>query len=245
MSRAVRLAGLGLVLLVGCVPLETLHPESDLAQVPTSPFPPSVTQLVKRAKLSFAPANEDICWRVDAVGRKLLQANPQVGLQPRFGTIGAKEPEIFHADLYVVYVTEGLVRQCRTEAELAAVLASELGKMVSEREAATSRDTRLPEPSPPIHLPIGSPGNPVAADPTYFVEIAKFEKEHPKSGRKKALPAPDPRKVAVAILENAGFQPADLTSAASILQSADRNCTLERQFKGIVGPDGTAWRPQQ
>jgi hypothetical protein len=244
MSRAIRLAGLALLALSGCVPLQ-LHPDSDLAQVPTSPFAPSVVQTVKRAKMNYAPAAQEIGWRVDAVGRKLLAANAAAGLHPLFATIGAPDPEIFHPDLSIVYVTEALVRQCRSESELAAVLASELGKMVSEREAATSRATRLAVAEPPMHLPIGSQGNPLAADPTYFVEIAKFEQEHPKSARNRVLAPPDPRAIARTILDRAGFQPADLDSARPLLQAAERNCTLERQFKGIVSPDtGNAWHPQ-
>jgi hypothetical protein len=246
MSRALRWAGIALVAISGCVPLDAFRQDSDLAQVPTSPFPPSVVQTVKRSNLNTPPAKEDIAWRVDAVGRKLIAANPQAGLQPRFGTIGVAEPEIFHADQTIVYVTEGLVRQCRSEAELAAVLASELGKMVSEREAIALRETRMAEPRLPIALPIGTPGNATSADPSYFVEIAKFEKEHPKSARKQPLPAPDPQLIARTLLQQSGFQKTDLDAVAPILRNAERNCTLERQFKGMIVPTdpGVSWRAQ-
>jgi hypothetical protein len=244
MSRAVRLAGVGLLALGGCLPLDLFREDSDFAQVPTSPFPAPPQHVAKRPKTNFTPASQDIAWRVDSVGRKLLAANPQAGLNPLFATIGSPDPEVFHADLTIVYVTEGLVRQCRGEADLAAVLATELGRMVSEREAIARREVRTFEPTPPIPLPIGGQGNPLAADPTYYVELAKFEKEHPKSDRTRPLPPPDPRKVAVAILEQAGFQKADLDAAAPILRSAEQHCTLEHQFKGIVDSDaGINWRP--
>src|SRR5262249_39695897 len=74
--------------------------------------------------------------RVDAGGRQLLAANPQVGAKPLFHTIGAPQPEVFHRGTSDVWVTEGLVRQCATDGQLAALLCLELGKMVAEREAA-------------------------------------------------------------------------------------------------------------
>jgi hypothetical protein len=243
MSRRVRLAGLALVALSGCVPLDLFRTESEFAQVPTSPFAPSVVQIVKRTNPNFTPAPSDVGLRVDAVARKLLAANAQTGLKPMFATIGSPEPEMFHADQSMVYVTEGLVRQCKSEAELAAVLAFELGRMVSEREAAASRDTRTAEPRPPMPLPIGNQGDPFAADPSYFFEMAKFEKEHPRSARTKILPPPDPRLVAGTLLDQAGYQKSDLDAVAPILRNADKNYTLERQFKGIAD-SGTTWRPQ-
>jgi hypothetical protein len=243
MSRAVRLLGLAILALSGCVPLDAFHTESDLAQVPTNPTPASAVQTVKRPNVNFAPADPGIGMRVDAVGRKLLAANPQAGLKPYFSTIGKPEPEIFHVDPMVVFVTEGLVRQCKSEIELAAVLASELGRMVSERESAASRDARVAEARPPMQLPIGSPGNAYSADPTYYMEMAKFEKDHPRSSRNKIVPPPDPRIVAGALLDQAGFHKSDLDAVAPILRNAEKNCTLERQFKGIVDP-GVSWRPQ-
>ena len=239
-----RLLGLAILALGGCVPLDAFHAESDLAQVPTNPAPPSAVQTVKRQNLNITPADPALGMRVDAVGRKLVAANPQAGLTPLFATIGgAPEPEIFHADPRVVWVTEGLVRQCKSEAELAAVLASELGRMVSEREASASREARVAEARLPMQLPIGGSGNAYEADPTYFMEMAKYETQHPRSARNKILPPPDPRIVAGALLEQAGFSKADLDAVAPILRNAEKNCTFERQFKGTVDPN-INWRPQ-
>ncbi len=243
MSRAVQLAGLALLALAGCIPLEQFRTEStDLASVPTSPFPPSVTQNVKRAKLNYTPAEQDLCWRVDAVGRKLVASNPLCVVKPAFfSTIGAPDPEIFHPDFTIIYITAGLVQKCTTEAELAAVLASELGKMVSEREAAISREARVADPPLPIALPISGQGNPLAADPTHYIEMAKYEKEHPRS-HKKIVPPPDPHLVAQSLLENAGFQKSDLDAVAPLLRTAEQNYTLERQYKGMIGPGAASWQ---
>src|SRR5262249_58343596 len=90
---------------------------------------PPVTQA------SYAPAGLDTAARVDTLGRSILAANPQIGVRPMFRTIGAPQPEIFHQGTAEIKITEGLVRQCRSDAELAVVLCYELGKMVSERES--------------------------------------------------------------------------------------------------------------
>jgi hypothetical protein len=241
------MAGLAFLAFGGCASLEELHTESDLAQVSTSPFAASTAPTVKRARLNFPPAAAEISMRVDAVGRTLLAANPQTSLKLLFAAIAAPQPEIFHvchADLTMVYVTEGLVRQCKSEAELAAVLASELGKAVSQREAAASRAARVYEPPPPLGLPIGSQGNPLASDPIHQVELARYEKEHPRAARRKIVPPPDPLVVAGTILEQAGFQKTDLDMVAPILRAAELNGSLQRQFNGVAGPDGTGWRPQ-
>jgi hypothetical protein len=182
--------------------------------------------------------------RVDAVGRKLLAANPQIVIKPRFSAIGAPDPEIFHTALVMVWVTEGLVRRCQTESELAAALAMELGRMVSEREAVVARDARIVDPPLPIALPVGSPGNALAADPTFFLEMAKYDREHPRSARNKPVPLPDPNLVARTLLENAGFHKSDLDAAMPVIRAAEQNGAMERQLKGILSPGGTTWYPR-
>jgi hypothetical protein len=93
----------------------------------------------------------------------------------------------------------------------------------------------------PIALPIGGQGDPYTADPSYLFEMAKFEKEHPRGERTKAVRPPDPRVVAGAVLEQAGFHKSDLETVAPILQNAAQNTNLERQFRGVAG---STWHPQ-
>lgn len=71
--------------------------------------------------------------RVDQVGRELLAANPFIGVDPTFHTVALPEPAIGHPDFGGVVVTEGLVNRCKTDAELIAVLATELGQMSAEK----------------------------------------------------------------------------------------------------------------
>ena len=46
---------------------------------------------------SLNPASTEAASRVDAIGRQLLAANPQIGAKPLFHTIGAPHPEVFTA----------------------------------------------------------------------------------------------------------------------------------------------------
>src|SRR5205814_3578198 len=107
----------------------------------------------------LAMANNYAASRVDALGRMLLAANPKIDAKPMFQTVGVAEPEIFHAGTTRIVITQGLVDLCqvgddKTDAELAAVLCFELGKMVAEREAVAPLNKR-PAPLPPI-----DPGTP-------------------------------------------------------------------------------------
>jgi hypothetical protein len=239
-----RWAGLACLAMSGCATLGQSHSDSEFAQVPTSPSPPPVTQTAMRARPNCPPATEEMSLRLDAVGRKLLAANPQVLIKPQFSAVGSPEPEIFHTGLVMIWVTEGLICKCQSEAELAAALAMELGRMVSEREAVVARDARAADPPLPIALPVGSPGNALAADPTFFLEMAKYEQDHPRAKRNKPLPLPDPNVVARSMLANAGFQPSDLDAAMPLIRAAEQNGKIERQLKGVLVPGGTTWYPR-
>src|SRR5438270_9919699 len=101
-------------------------------------------------RLPHAPATEAESVRVDAVGQKLLAANDKANLHPHFACVGVKEPEVFHQGEAMVYVTEGLTRQCETEGQLAAVLSVELARMAAERERLASPAARQLGSRPPI-----------------------------------------------------------------------------------------------
>ncbi len=236
---------IGLATLPGCASLPALPglssftQEEATAQVSSHPFTSEPARAALKTKTSYAPAKQDIALRVDRVGQDLVVANPQSGLRPFFGTIGAQSPEIFHIGTQAVYITEGLVKQCPTDRELTAVLASELGKMISEREAGTGRQIRDPDGLPPVDLPIGGHGYAGDADPLRQTELARYEQKHP---RHRTLTRPDPNAVARSLLEKAGHQASDLQAVQPLLQAADRNCELEQSFKGAP-PAQSGWRP--
>jgi hypothetical protein len=178
--------------------------------------------------------------RVDATGRKLLDANPQIGMKPLFATIGDPKPEIFHLSQQgtnTVYVTAGLVNMCQSEAQLAAILGHELGKMVSEREARTSAAVRAAAGLPPPEMVVGQAGGYAAADMTHMAELARYEKRNPR----RPLSPPDPRYLAQNYLEKAGFARSELDRAIPLLDEADKNMAWERQITG--GARHGSWTP--
>jgi predicted Zn-dependent protease len=227
---------LGLLVVSGCFPLH-FDGDKTTALVSNNPFgveapPPAPT------KASYAPATQEVSLRVDKIGRELVAANDRIAPRPLFGTIGAAQSEIFHIGTDVVYVTEGLVKQCKSNAELAAILAVELGKIVAEREARAGSGTA--ERMPPIRMPVGNNVQGRDSDLTAVAELGRFEQNNPKASQR-SLPRPDPMKLARGYLEQAGYQPTDLDAVSSLLQEADKNVALERHFKGELPQ--SPWAP--
>jgi hypothetical protein len=197
--------------------------------VPSNPFgftPASPTI----SRTSYAIPSVASAARVDALGRKVLADNPQLGMKPLFQTLGAPEPEIFHHGLTNLYITEGLVNQCATEGQLAGVLSLELAKMVSERETAAGTRVRIPDRVTPLDVPVGNDygGSFGPADQLHRAELAKYEAELRKKAESVRLL--DPQALARTYLTNAGYAPADLDSVLPILNSAADNRTFAKQF---------------
>jgi len=215
-----------IMFLTGCLPLQT-QPEETTQQVPASPF--GDARKPAPTRVQYAPASQDASLRVLLVKDQLIAKNERIGLKPYAIAIGSPDPEIFHVG-NAIYITEGMVRQCATDSQLAAVVAFELGRMVSEREATVADEIRQPERPLPIRVPIAGSNQADEADPLYRVELARHEKEHPKHAPK--LQRPNPQAVARVILENAGYQRTDLDAVFPILNNAERYTVLETQFKG-------------
>lgn len=225
---------------VGCIPLVEGEKRAEL--VPSNPFA-KAPQEPTSAKINYSPASAELSERVDFQGRRILAANPQIGLKPLFATMSAPHVEVFHTfypgDASMVFVTSGLVEKCKSEAELAAVLSHELAKMVAEREERTTPQLRKPQSRPPGEVSIGSaPGAyNLSGDQTRLVELAKFEKANPKTPQ--PLPRPDPQALAQNYLAAAGFQKTDLEVVQPLLQAAEKNYQLEKQFRSL----GNRWQP--
>ena len=179
-------------------------------------------------RLLHAPASEEAAKRVLQVGSQILTSNPTLGVRPVFTTIGAPSEEIFHQDDKAVFITEGLVRECRTDGQLAAVLCHELGKMTAERQ---ERAGPPPDHGPPMDAPVGTDYGGAFGPPdgTRAMELAVYERKHRKAAEAAAAPA-DPNALALAILEKAGGNPADLQDAAPLLRAADEHMAFEKQM---------------
>jgi hypothetical protein len=215
--------------------------DSETALVPphsldgTGPRPASTP-----TRVSFRPAAAEVGMRVEVLGQKVVAANPQAGLHVLFMTIGSPQPELFHRGANEVYITEGLVKQCASDAQLAAVLCHELGKMVVEREALAGPDARDPDRRPPMEMRAGNAGQFDGVDQVRAAETAKFGPT--RRHRSRPLALPDPKALGRLYLTNAGFAEADLEAVAPQLKSAEANFALERQFK-TSPPPVPGWNP--
>jgi hypothetical protein len=212
-----------LLLTAGC-----FWEEQQTTMVASNPF--GYRPAMPLTRTSYAPASEELAALVDMVGHRVTKANPQLGLDPLFTTIGTPQLEIFHRGMLEILITEGLARQCATQGEgkLAAILCQELGKMVVEREALAGLQAG---PPPPIDVRIGndSAGALGAVDQVHQAEMGRYEVER----RRKAAAmrqALDPQMLARIYLTKAGYPATDLDAAAPLLQSAADNNRFSKQM---------------
>jgi hypothetical protein len=184
----------------------------------------------------LAPASVEAARRVDKIGRQLTAANAAMGMEITFQTVGMSEPEIYHRDAHGVFITEALVNQCKTDDQLAAVLATELGNMVSE--ARTRERMRLPDPIPAVASGPKLDGS-TDYDPGRDMELARYDRQFRKPSEKANWPTTNPKSLAGTLLKDANFDPESLTAVAPLLREAKRNHTLSKQFGGT--PDSPHW----
>ena len=202
--------------------------------VPADPFGRPTTVKVP-TKASYSAASQEAATRVVTVGQKILEANKQLGLQQVkqrpvlvFSTIGSPQAEIFHRGGGEILITEGLVKQCTTEGQLAAVLSQELGKLIAERQLQSSAELKR-RPEPPREWRDGNSGAVGAPDQLHLYEMAKYDEERRRVANQSANP-PDPQALARTFLTRAGYPATDLDAVGPLLKAADANCALEKQL---------------
>jgi hypothetical protein len=219
--RRTRIAAVAALAVAGCFGADGPGPTPAFRRPDVPALPVNTT-----------PAATEVAARVDALGRCIAAANPQAGVDRRslmFHTIGSPQVEVFHRGAGDIFVTEGLVRQCTTDGQLAAVLCTELGKLVSEREALTPAAVRRPDRSPPMDSGVGrDAGWGTDPDQTRLRELADYDRD--RKQRTQPVAPPDPAALARMYLVRAGYHDADLQAAAPILQQAQGTATLERQL---------------
>lgn len=199
-----------LLLAAGCMDADKTRSGLNNVPVDTSKYPAAPTELAAR---------------VDQVGRQLVGTNPFLGFEPTFHTLGQSEPEVCHPDSGGLFVTAGLVERCRSDAELAAVLAHELSVMRAEKRL-TDRPRKL---EPLATMPDGGTG----PDPTQLGTQALFDKTlGDRPGRAKPE---DRRTVARDLLRNAGYDPAALDAVGPLLAEAAKNQKASQTFGGRGG----------
>jgi predicted Zn-dependent protease len=186
------------------------------------------------------PANTEIAQRVENMGHRIIAQNTFVGIEPLFTTIGVPESVLFHRGPEQLFISEGLVKLCKSDAELAAILCSELGQMVAEKKAV--RNAGVDRDSfPDASLPGGSQamtGGGTPVDAGRQAEIAFNER------RPKPAPSVDPvdaAKQARTLLSSAGFDPATLDQVQPLLRQSDRGAILRKQMSGSA--PAPTWNP--
>jgi predicted Zn-dependent protease len=165
-----------------------------------------------------APATEEAARRAVAVGQKILAANPQLGTRTLVFTIGGPEPEVFHTGAGQVFVTEGLVRQCKTEGQLAAVLCHELGQIAAEHEGLVTTALKAPDRGAPDDGRAGNDYRPGfgGADGLRLGDLAEEDREKRRAG-----PPPNPDALARQYLKKAGYSDSDFDAAVPLLRTAE------------------------
>ena len=178
---------------------------------------------------AYPAARPEASARVHELGEALLGQNPFLGVAPVFYVVGRKEPEVYHADGSGLLLTEGLVDACRSDDELSAVIALELGKMSAE--ARTSKRMRLTDaPATPAGSAAnGSPGS--GPDDVQLRTEAIFQQAAPaKPGPRKPPANEDAAAIAAEILQNANVDRKHLSAARTLLGESRRGTPIADQM---------------
>jgi len=178
-------------------------------------------------------ASTESAARVDRIGRKLISGSPFLFVsEPTFQTVGGESgeaPELFHRDATGLFITEGMVRSCKSDDELAAVMASEIGHMVGERRRTERMN--LPEPTPSAAT-LGSLDGMGTMDPARAIELAELDKNFRGPAEKRLIATSDPQRIAADCLRDSGYDPKLLRTVEPILCKARKNHKLASQLAG-------------
>lgn len=189
-------------------------------------------QVVKTPSMdNFPKADYEIARRVDDMGNRLIQQNAPVAIEPFFHTIGVPESVLFHRGPNDLFISEGLVKLCKTDAELAALMCSEMGQMIAEKKAVRrvgAERSTIPEVALPGGMPVMTGGG-TPYDATRQAELA-YQDKLPR-----AAPTIDPvdsARQARQLLGTAGFDPATLDQIQPLLKQSDRGVLIRKQMSG-------------
>jgi hypothetical protein len=217
-----------------CLPLllvsaGCLDEKSTTQLVPANMFG-NPTPTLPPVEVAHAPATEAAAKRVVVAGQQLVLAN-QLGIRPVFMTFGGPQLAITHTGTSSVTITEGLVNKCETDKQLSAVLAMELGKMISEREAQASLKVRQVETTPPPDVRMGSDVTGIngPSDMTRMAELAPYEYQRQRRDEG-PLPPPDPKGLAQLYLMKAKVPASELDVVEPLLRAAGQNGSLDRRI---------------
>jgi predicted Zn-dependent protease len=200
--------------LSGCVDQQWLAQQTPAAPPPyVKPAAPSAGGIQQVAGRFTSPQQA----RVEEVGRKLLEANKQLALKPRLEVPATANLEISHQGDHRLSISEGMVNACATDSQLAAVLASELGRMVAERQVRQNAQALEEDRLPPLEVPIGPDGGGYG-NQSRQAELAKLGFNRRKNDA--PLPTPDADALGQQILARAGFPASEFSAVAALREPA-------------------------
>jgi hypothetical protein len=216
-------AGAAMLFATGCAENEMLFGRLTADKPPPNAVKMPEAKNVPQASLAVAE-------RVEMIGRKIIVQNTFTGLDPVFMCIGDKATAaVFHIGTGQLVITEGMVEKCGSDAELAAVLCSEMGQMVAEKRAAKALGRDI-DPARDANFGAGAspfPGG-TAFDAGRSAELAYHEQKHPRTGG--APSATDATQAARDLLKGAGYSPAELDRVEPLLKSSEKAEALKKSF---------------
>jgi hypothetical protein len=144
------------------------------------------------------------------------------------------EAMLFHRDRVGVFISDSLVTQCKTDDELAAVLAIELGKMAAEGRNLT----RMGYVDSFAQVPTanGMDATNLSADAVRMTELAKMEERMPRKAideSKKDFA--DPAKIAADLLRTAGYDEKHLRAVEPLVKNANKDRTILQHLGAASG----------
>ena len=182
-------------------------------------------------------------WRprsaVETIGRKIIAQNTFTGIEPLFHTIGVHEPVLFHEGPERLMVSEGLVKQCRTDGEIAGGALLRTGEDGGREKVrpARRRGTRL---VPGNRRADGfRPGRAARrmTPPAPRSELSLRSNDQTSRSRTPTTPLCRPAD----LLRGAGFDPADLDRVAPLLKQSDRGLVIKKQLSGSAPAPRWEW----
>jgi hypothetical protein len=180
-----------------------------------------------------------VAERVETVGRRVIAQNTFPGVDPLFHTIGLQDSMLFHRGTGELFVSEGLAKKCKTDAELAAVLCTELGNMVSEQRAAR-RVGKDRDPIPDVSAKGNQMAGGIDADQTRLAELARHEQRYGRPKYGEDTTPVDPTQMARDLMRGAGFDPTEVDRVAPLVRESGRGDAIRKQMSGSAAPP--SWR---
>lgn len=187
----------------------------------------------KPAEPKVTVASLEVARRVDELVKRIVDQNTFTGLEPIVRVLGVPESVLFHRGTSEVFISEGLVKKCKTEPELAAVLCSELGKMMAQKQAGikVGRDR---DSIPEIALPGGN------ASDASRVREAELALQQRRVDEKKAQDESEAAQLSKLLLKGAGFDSAEYDSVQGMVRQSDRGEAIKKQMAGTAA--APTWR---